>query len=201
MVVHATPENKLPFFSAAIYIYGQMKLNMTKWSDLIRVRFYLALFYFIWSLLPHFHVVTHSHAGGNGFHSHARFSAAEIAFANNTLDALGPAALASGGLKGADNAEWMLEEKGSLFHSETPELPRPGSEVTALNRGLKSTNANAFSHNHYFEDANLLGVLSVIILGLALSIFIPYSLRRIVNPFSIPFGFAFARGPPVYIPA
>jgi len=175
-----------------------MKLNMTRWSELARVRFYLALFYFIWSMLPHFHVLTHSHEGGNGFHSHASFSAMEIAFANNALDALGPAALASGGLKGADNAEWMLEEKGTLFHSETPEPPAPGSEISSLNRGLKST--TALSHNHYFEDANLLGVLTVIILGLSLTLLIPYFLRRIANPFSIQFGFAFARGPPVFIP-
>ena len=66
---------------------------MEKLSAMPQGRFYLAFAFFIWSILPHFHLLVHSHKGGTGNHVHPSFSAADLPMANRILGVPGPAAL------------------------------------------------------------------------------------------------------------
>lgn len=115
-------------------------------------RFYLALGYLIWSLLPHFHIVNHSHAGGS--HVHESFSTDQVRMANQVVDHLDPAETAS--------------SKPAGFGGEAlPKAPvadsRPEGSPQDFPIGahaFSQENAEAGRHGHYWEDPNLAGIVS-----------------------------------------
>lgn len=146
-----------------------------------RARFYLALVFLIWSVLPHFHVLIHSHAGGP--HVHASFSAEETDLANRVLEGLGPA-----GLPDADS-ETGAAADGAM-------RGRASAGETALASG-----GEAASHGHFWEDANLAGAAALPASALPAVLVIALILARYLPPGLRPSGAAPARGPPSPVPA
>jgi hypothetical protein len=141
-----------------------------------RFRFRLALAYLLWSILPHFHVLFHSHAGGAP-HFHASLTSAQTALANRVLDGLGPA-----GLQGMAPTEVGGEEKAAP-------VPAPGDVALAAGR-------DASLHGHYWEDANLAGALSFPTLAAMTAVLVLFFAVRYLPPGLRPSGAAPARGPP-----
>jgi hypothetical protein len=115
-------------------------------------RFYLALGYLIWSLLPHFHIVNHSHAGGS--HVHASFATEEVNLANRVVDNLDPAVTASS--KPAEFGGEALP-RASLAGSRPDGFP--GASAIGVH-ALVPGNGDAGRHGHYWEDPNLAGIVS-----------------------------------------
>ena len=115
-------------------------------------RFYLALGYLIWSLLPHFHIVNHSHAGGA--HVHASFSTDQVRLANQVADNLDPSEMPS-----PEAADFGGEALPKASSHATPPEESPESFSTGLHR-LSSPTADAGRHGHFWEDPNLAGLVS-----------------------------------------
>ena len=164
---------------------------MDKWARLPKVRFHLALAYLIWSILPHYHLLVHSHPGGDGAHTHLSFSAAEVGLANRALEALGPAVLA-----GDTRAEFSLEPGDAAAGKASV-----AAHAIAGETALAGSTGDGNPHSHYWEDANLAGILSLCFAGLLIVLAIPYILRRHPAPFSGRLGLTWARGPPLLSPA
>lgn len=160
-----------------------MHSGMGKLGRMGRGRFYLALTYFLWSLLPHFHVLTHSHAAGS--HSHASLSAAQVDLANRVLENLGPAEL--------PDAE-AAEVGGGLTAGD---VRPPGGSHAAL----APVRSGSELHGHFWEDPNLAGLVSrdhalpfcAALIALAFASYASPSLRILHR--------AAARGPPALLPA
>lgn len=140
-----------------------------------RFRFHLALAYLLWSILPHFHVLFHSHAGGAP-HFHASLTSAQTALANRVLDGLGAA-----DVRGMSETEVGGEEKAA------PIAASGEADLGAGREGL---------HSHYWEDANLAGVLSFPTLAAMAVVLVLFSAVRYLPPGLRPSGAAPARGPP-----
>lgn len=160
-------------------VLGTANLRRIAKAQSPRARFYLALGYLIWALLPHFNLIYHTHEGGS--HFHASFSPAEVAQANQVLDALGPAALADAG---------------------TPEVGGLEPAATAV-AGAASMAADAASglHGHYWEDANLAGLASLPGFSLIVAALLLLAMIRYQAPLFRFAGKLTARGPPAFLPA
>ncbi|MDQ3000643.1 MAG: hypothetical protein M3Y08_05220 [Fibrobacterota bacterium] len=156
-------------------------------------RFYLALGYLIWSLLPHFHIVNHSHAGGS--HTHASFSADQVRLANQVVDNLDPAELASPESPGFGGEALPKASSRVIGPQGSPE-----DFATGLH-ALSSQNADAGRHGHFWEDPNLAGLVS----GVSRVTFTVapalIALTRYLAPTLRSLRSAPARGPPCFLPA
>ncbi len=168
-----------------------MKFEMEKLGDMARVRFYLALLFFIWSITPHFHLMVHSHAGGEASHVHLSLSSADVAMANRALEALGPTTL-----NGGKDDEIPSQEASAASVPAGSELANSGAVLSAFDAALKAIPVNDFKHSHYWEDLNLVGMASLILQGLLAIILILYFLRCHLAPISELRGLTLARGPP-----
>jgi hypothetical protein len=151
--------------------------------------FYLALAYFLWAIIPHFHVLVHSHAGGA--HSHAALSGAQVRLANRLLDGLGPA-----GLAGSADGDIGGQETSASGGEPRGRAVAPVAGETAMAAGNE-----AHWHAHYWEDANLAGAASLPIFALACAAALLYFAVRYLPPALGPSGSAPARGPPAFASA
>lgn len=145
-----------------------------------RTRFYLAIGYMLWALLPHFHLIYHSHAGGS--HFHATLAPSQVKQANQVLDALGPAVL-------ADAA--MPEVGGEAL----PALAIAGAAA------LSAADAASGLHGHFWEDANLAGLAALPGFQLLIAALLVLAMLRYQAPLFRFAGRLTARGPPVFLPA
>ena len=137
-----------------------------------RASFYAALAYLLWSIVPHFHLLIHSHAGGG--HSHAALTGAQVRLANGVLDGLGPAGMSFAGDIGGCEAP---------VHAATEPALADGS--------------GGVLHAHFWEDANLAGLASLPAFLFAAAAFLVSFLSRYRAPALSRPGTALARGPPV----
>lgn len=156
------------------------KLKQIAGANNPRTRFYLALGYLLWALLPHFHLTYHSHAGGS--HFHATLAPSQIQQANQVLDALGPAALAE---------------------AATPEVGGEALTAMAVVGAAVISAADAASglHGHYWEDANLAGLAALPYFQLLIAALLLLALFRYQAPMFRFAGRLTARGPPAFLPA
>ena len=138
--------------------------------------FYFALAYFVWSIVPHFHLILHTHAGGA--HAHAALSGAQVRLANQVLDDLGPA-----GLPDADPAEFGGEANAPAAAPGEPAL---------------AAGAAGSPHAHFWDDANLAGAASLTFFAALAAAILLFRLVRYLAPALAPMGPALARGPPVF---
>jgi hypothetical protein len=168
-----------------------MALRMEKIEGMARGRFYLALAYLIWTILPHFHVLFHSHAGGA--HFHATFTPTQVRMANRVLDGLGPSALATA--QEADVGGEAAQAASADPLAEAATAWAPGA--AALSAGA----AGSGLHGHYWEDANLAGILGLFFAALIATRYFSRSFSRAEAPDARPMGFRLARGPPLPFPA
>lgn len=160
-------------------VSGMDKLKTIALARNPRIRFYLALGYLLWSILPHFNLIYHTHAGGS--HFHATLSPTQVAQANRVLEALGPAALAA----------TVPTEVGGL-------------ELSVASVGgalLAAADAASGLHGHYWEDANIAGLVSLPLLSLLLSALALLALARYQAPLFRFAGRLTARGPPAFLAA
>lgn len=159
-----------------------MRSGMEKFSRMARGRFYLAMTYLVWSLIPHFHVLIHSHAGDS--HFHASYSATQVEMANRVLETLGP-----------EDAEATPADFGGngIRNSTAP----AGSSSGDISR----PDAGSEMHGHFWEEPNLAGLASLSpaaplradLVPAASPLYQDPSLRVILR--------AAARGPPALPPA
>ncbi len=152
-----------------------------------RSRFYFAFVYLVWSILPHFHVLFHSHAG-SGPHHHASFSPAQISLANRVIDGLGPA-----GLAGASEPDVGGEETNAV---SVPRALQATMAYAVAGESALAPGRDAFLHGHYWEDANLAGVASLPGFSVLAVVMIAFVAVRYLPPGLRPSGAALARGPP-----
>lgn len=155
-----------------------------------KAAFYFALAYLLWSIVPHFHVLIHSHAGGA--HSHAELDGAQVRLANRVLEGLGPAgfaASADGELSGQESPS--RSAAGVSAEEARPSLP-PGE--TALAAG-----GDAGLHAHFWEDTNLAGTAPFPAFALACAVALLFLAARYLPPALSPAGAAPARGPPAFL--
>jgi hypothetical protein len=151
-------------------------------ADNLRVRFYLALGYLVWALLPHFNLIYHTHAGGS--HFHATLSPTQVKQANAMLEALGPAAL----------AEAATPEVGGLDLAASVASTFTGA-------ALRAADAASGLHGHYWEDANLAGLASFPGFSLITAALLLLAMIRYQGPLFRFAGKLTARGPPSLLPA
>jgi hypothetical protein len=137
-----------------------------------RTAFYLAVGYLLWSIVPHYHLLIHSHAGGA--HSHAALTGAQVRLANSVLDGLGPAGLSAG-----------ADDIGGV------EAPVPMSGEPTLASGPRGV-----LHVHFWEDSNLASLVSLPGFALLGADFLAAFFSRYRSPALSLSGLAFARGPP-----
>lgn len=95
-----------------------------------QLRFYLAMAFLLWSVLPHFSVYRHAHTGSSG-HEHATLTPAQVQLANQVALAL-PA-----------DAE-------PDFGGESVPLSRSGAEEPSLN-----PDPEVRIHAHFQQDPNV----------------------------------------------
>lgn len=100
-----------------------------------KLRFYLALGFLLWAVMPHFSLTIHAHQGDGPEHGHSILDRAQLSLAEN----LSEAATVSYGAS-AVQAEFGLAEFGLFIHA-TPDQPAFAAS------GLRY-------HGHYQEDAN-----------------------------------------------
>jgi hypothetical protein len=156
-------------------------------------RFHLALAYLIWSLLPHFHVLFHSHAGGA--HFHATFDPAQVSLANRVMDNL-----EGSGLRGAA----MAEVGGEALNASQRPAGVESLSIPALglgDTGLKAGQADPNRHGHFWEDPNLAGMASSIAAALAVAALILAAAAAYPSPDLRALRRFPARGPPAFLPA
>jgi hypothetical protein len=155
-------------------------------------RLHLALAYLIWTLLPHFHLLYHSHAGGA--HFHASFDAAQVSLANRLMDNL-----EGSGLREAPMAE---VGGGEVNASSRPKGVEPLSilALAAGEAGLKA-GRDADLHGHFWEDPNLAGMASSMVAALAIAALILAAARAYPSPDLRALRRFPARGPPAFLPA
>jgi hypothetical protein len=153
-------------------------------------RLHLALAYLIWTLLPHFHVLYHSHAGGA--HFHASFDAAQVSLANRLMDNL-----EGSGLRDAAMAEVGGGERNA---SQRPKVVEPLAilALAAGEAGLKA-GGGANLHGHFWEDPNLAGMASSIAAALAIAALILAALAAYPAPDLRALRRFPARGPPAFL--
>ncbi len=148
-----------------------------------RTRFYLAFAYLLWSIVPHFHLLVHSHAGGA--HRHAALSGAQVRLANQVLEGLGPAVLSQ-----TAETEISGEETDGVEKTAACPAGHPVSEaiLAAASAGMR--------HAHFWEDANLAGAVSApAFAGLCAAVFF-YAAFRYAAPSLKAWAPSLARGPP-----
>jgi hypothetical protein len=142
-----------------------------------KATFYLAFLYFLWSIVPHFHLLIHSHGGGA--HAHAELSGAQVRLANRVLEGLGPA-----GLQGSADGD-----QGGLETGARSVARGPGEPALAAGPGHDW-------HAHYWEDANLAGQASLPAWASLAAALLAFLAARYRAPALGPTGPASARGPP-----
>jgi hypothetical protein len=172
---------------------SRMAMRMQRLNKMAKGRVYLALAYFIWSLLPHFHILFHSHAGGA--HVHASFSTAQVAMANQVLDNLAP-----GELPGAAETEIG----GEALASPCPLQCAPEAAAMAIaagEAGLHPDSTDPNRHGHFWEDPNVAGLASGISTLPFLSALILAAPAAYLAPPLRAIGLFPARGPPAVLPA
>ena len=106
-----------------------------------RVRGYLALAFLLWSIFPHFQLITHSHVSGEASHFHNTLSKTDIANANLILQTL-------------EGLEKQKEEKSD---SKNLNAVIPVHKKTFSGLALSDKNSSSI-HTHYLEEANLAGI-------------------------------------------
>jgi hypothetical protein len=103
------------------------------------LRFHLALAFLIWSLVPHFRLIIHSHGGAGDGHAHAALSAGEIELADQALQALPSAEPREFGGGPVDSPGPIAGAGGESWNAG-PELP---------------------AHAHFHQDTNTVSALPV----------------------------------------
>lgn len=129
------------------------------------LRFNCALALLVWSLLPHYFLVLHSHKGGNASHSHAQLArtdsqaahehaheaesitAENVALANQILAIL----------------ESSKDEPEALGAQEKASKPHENAPITASepDPNLAAGSSNSGLHGHIGQDPNLSGVVAI----------------------------------------
>lgn len=135
--------------------------------------FYVALAYLLWAIVPHFHLLIHSHAGGA--HSHAALTGAQVRLANRVLDGLGPAGLSA---------------TGEIGGMEIPTVRAAGEPTFAVG-------SDRALHAHFWEDSNLASLASLPLFALACAALLLFFASRYLSPALSLQGSALPRGPPV----
>lgn len=144
-------------FTAGMRAAGDRN-NRKRAGRISRTRFYLAFAYLLWSIVPHFHLLVHSHAGGA--HTHAALSGAQVRLANQVLEGLGPAVLSQ-----TAETDFSGEETDD---AEKPLIDLPGeSGLSGLAGGsghpvteaILAAASAGMRHAHFWEDANLAGAV------------------------------------------
>lgn len=156
---------------------------MDNFSRMSRGRFYLALTYLVWSLLPHFHILIHSHAGDS--HFHAAYSATEVETANRVLETL---ASESGN----------SEQSAGFGGIHKPDTRYSAGSATG---GISRPQSGSELHGHFLEDPNLAGLASPIQSISPSSVLAPSNPRSYQDPSVRAVRPASARGPPAFLPA
>jgi len=156
---------------------------MEKLGRMARGRFYLALTYLVWSLLPHFHVLIHSHAGDS--HFHAAYSATEVETANRVMETLGTGYSDTGSQAGFGGEAKPASSSTVGSSSGDISRPDPGSEL----------------HGHFLEDPNLAGLASQAQSIPSRSFLASPAASRYQEPSFCGIGRPSARGPPAFVSA
>jgi hypothetical protein len=159
-----------------------MRSGMEKFSGMARGRFYLAMTYLVWSLLPHFHILIHSHAGDS--HFHASYTATQVETANQVLENLGS----------EDEAAAPADFGGKAKRLPIDKHGSSSGEFSAHAAGSEL-------HGHFWEDPNLAGLVSESQPTLLCGFPVSQALFPYLAPALHDIGYADARGPPDSLPA
>lgn len=161
-----------------------MRIRLKSLRGNRRLRFHLGLAFLIWSLIPHYGFLVHSHAGGSHGHFHNTLSKSDLAEANAVLETLeGP------------------QPSGIVVFSKAQEPKRaqaPSQAGAPGDRKVRDTDTGN-RHAHSWADANFVSLSSQSGWVLPdvlppLEAFDPYLAPDLIPVFDRP-----ARGPPAFL--
>ncbi len=129
-----------------------MNKAMQIFRKALRLRGYLAFAFLLWSIVPHFQLITHTHTGGEKGHFHADLSKGDIANANlifNTLEGV------------ASSPEEKNQDINTKENNNKRENTKASANLKTIFAGV-GLNAEGKSkpHSHYSEEANLASLAS-----------------------------------------